>query len=56
MIKSEIVQRLLDEGHITAEEAVVLLQSTQYIPFHTYTPPTTIDPPMWYGDNTNPYT
>ena len=48
MTKASIVQKLLDAGHINAEEAVVLLtnenhSSITYIP---YTPP---------FDTTNPY-
>lgn len=40
MTKANIVQRLLDEKHITAEEAVVLLQNnTQVIPALPYTHP-----------------
>lgn len=56
MNKADIVQRLLDAGHITAQEAVVLLkEDIPYIPFHTPSYPVTIDPPKWYGDDTNPY-
>lgn len=56
MNKADIVQRLLDAGHITAQEAVVLLkEDIPYIPFHTPSYPVTIDPPRWYGDDTNPY-
>lgn len=57
MNKADIVQRLLDAGQITAQEAVVLLKEepVQYIPFHTPSYPATIDPPRWYGDDTNPY-
>ena len=45
MTKASIVQRLLDEKHITAEEAVVLLQSEAPLtnlpqPYTPYTPPT----------------
>lgn len=48
--KTIIVQRLLDEKHITAEEAVVLLQNTtQVIPALPYSPP--INP---YSPNTFP--
>ncbi len=53
MTKAEIVQRLLDEQHITAEEAVVLLSSVDlkiqnHNPIHS-----------WFGafpSYTNPYT
>jgi hypothetical protein len=47
MIKTEIIQRLLDNKHITAEEAVVLLSSTNidsktlsstYYPINPFTP------------------
>lgn len=48
MTKANIVQRLLEEKHITAEEAVVLLQSETpltnlpqpYTPYTPYTPTT----------------
>ena len=45
MTKASIVQRLLDEKLITAEEAVVLLQNETPIvnvpqPYTPYTPPT----------------
>lgn len=52
MNKTDIVQRLLDQGQITAEEAVVLLKEEPiqyYAPFHEPNNPTTIDPPTWYG-------
>ncbi len=39
MLKSTIVQRLLDNKHITAEEAVVLLQiELQYVPQYPLPP------------------
>lgn len=52
MTKAEIVQRLLNENRITAEEAVVLLQQSsgiQYIPYQpnpywTSNPDWTYDP------------
>ena len=51
MTKANIVQRLLDEKHITAEEAVILLQSESpltnlpQIPLPTFpTPYTPINP------------
>lgn len=52
MNKADIVQRLLDAGQITAQEAVILLKEEPiqyYAPFHAPDNPTTIDPPMWYG-------
>jgi hypothetical protein len=58
MTKASIVQRLLDEKKITAEEAVILLQSeTVNIPMYTpnpyYTRPDwTGTPPVWCEDNT----
>jgi len=44
MSKAEIVQRLIDENHITAEEAVILLseQTPQYV--HYYPPNITKNP------------
>ena len=46
MTKTEIVQKLLDERSITAEEAVVLLQQSSGIQYIPYQP----------SDNTkNPY-
>lgn len=46
MTKASIVQRLLDEGHITAEEAVVLLNNIQEpnITWIPYTPSETTNP------------
>lgn len=52
MNKADIVQRLLDQGQITAEEAVILLKEEPiqyYAPFYAPNDSTTIDPPMWYG-------
>ena len=46
MSKAEIAQRLLENNHITAEEAVVLLQQSSGIQYIPYQP----------SDNTkNPY-
>lgn len=49
MTKAQIVQRLLEEELINAEEAVILLQPSESIPFHTITYPywvsTTTDSP-----------
>lgn len=42
MTKAEIVQRLLEGNHITAEEAVTLLQNHPYSPNDTRNP---YDPP-----------
>lgn len=60
MTKASIVQRLLDEKQITAEEAVILLQGDTYIPpsYPMYTPnpyydtPNTTPPPVWYSTDT----
>ena len=58
MTKAEIVQELLDKGHITAEKAVVLLTNEsingiRYIPYqqNPYWP----NPPTWIGDPNLPY-
>ena len=66
MTKASIVQKLLDAGHITAEEAVILLTNENhngitYIPYNPYypnTPDWTYDPnrpgqPYWYTTSTN---
>ena len=54
MTKASIVQRLLDEGHITAEEAVVLLNNVQEqsITWIPYTPSETTNP---YNPPFEPY-
>lgn len=57
MTKASIVQRLLDEKKITAEEAVILLQSeTVTVPMYTpnpyYVSPDWSTPPVWCEDNT----
>lgn len=46
MSKSEIVQRLLEDSHITAEEAVILLSQNQvtYYPYYPYNPNDTMNP------------
>jgi hypothetical protein len=53
MTKASIVQRLLDQKHITAEEAVVLLQNeSSQIPMYTpnpYTPNPYFTDPTWTG-------
>lgn len=54
MLKSEIVTRLIKEGHITIEEAVILMekeviylpQSQPLAPIQPYNPYT---PPYWIG-------
>jgi hypothetical protein len=46
MNKADIVQRLLDEQHITAEEAVILL-STVRLELEQKTP--TYHPNPWFG-------
>jgi hypothetical protein len=57
MSKAEIVQRLIEESHITAEEAVILL--SEQIHYHTpnyHTPNITknpYDPPFEITCNTN---
>lgn len=54
MTKASIVQRLLDQGHITAEEAVVLLNNIQdqNITWIPYTPSETTSP---YNPPFQPY-
>jgi hypothetical protein len=60
MTKASIVQRLLDEKQITAEEAVVLLKDDTYIPpaYPMYTPnpyydtPNITPPPVWCSTDT----
>lgn len=57
MTKAKIIQRLLDEKQITAEEAVVLLQNeTVSIPIHTPNPyyhtHTPTPPPVWCSTDT----
>ena len=47
MTKAKIVQRLLDSELINAEEAVILLQTSESIPFHTITYP------QWVSTSTN---
>jgi hypothetical protein len=68
MTKASIVQKLLEAGNITAEEAVVLLTNENhsgitYIPYNpnpywTSNPDWTYDPnrpgqPYWYKSSTN---
>ena len=59
MKKDEIVERLLEEKHITAKEAVVLLKNddhngiTYIYKLNPYfNEPTTTPPPIWYENNT----
>ena len=57
MTRASIVQRLLEENKITAEEAVVLLKTeTVNIPMYTpnpyYDTPDTITPPVWCSTDT----
>lgn len=52
MTKASIVQKLLDNKSITAEEAVVLLQNEtvnfpRYTPNPYYDTPNTTPPPIW---------
>lgn len=66
MTKASIVQKLLDAGNITAEEAVILLMNEQintvtytpYAPYKPYLPDWTYDPnrpgqPYWYSTDTS---
>lgn len=67
MTKASIVQKLLDAGNITAEEAVILLMNEQtntitYAPYKPYRPDGipdwTYDPnrpgqPYWYSTDTS---
>ena len=56
MSKAEIVQRLIGESHITAEEAVILLSEQISKQIHYYPPNTTknpYDPPFEITCNTN---
>ena len=56
MSKAEIVERLLENKHITAKEAVILLKSERtnipmYTPNHYYSEPNwTGPPPIYCGD------
>ena len=43
MSKAEIVQRLLEDNHITAQEAVILLSQDQVV-VHRYSPNSTKNP------------
>ena len=56
MSKAEIVQRLIEESHITAEEAVILLSEQISEQIHYYPPNITknpYDPPFEITCNTN---
>lgn len=53
MTKAEIVQRLLDERQITAEEAVVLLANQGRINYYPYNP--THPYPTWEVTSTPPF-
>ena len=64
MTKASIVQRLLDDKQITAEEAVVLLKESNdtYIPYNPTPSPyfpegpnRTTTPPIWCSTNTWEY-
>jgi len=64
MTKASIVQRLLDDKQITAEEAVVLLKESNdtYIPYNPTPNPyfpegpnRTTTPPIWCSTNTWEY-
>lgn len=56
MTVSSIVQGLLEKGHITAEEALVLLKAElnkpccPVIPVAPYNPPSPYSPPFYVGD------
>jgi len=50
MTKASIVQRLLDQKHITAEEAVILLQNeSSQIPMYRHGPNPYFTDPAWTG-------
>jgi hypothetical protein len=50
MTKASIVQRLLDQKHITAEEAVILLQNeSSQIPMYRHGPNPYFTDPTWTG-------
>jgi hypothetical protein len=60
MNKIDIIQKLLDERHITAKEALVLMQTEKeyvYYPYPQYPIYKHIEPigPIWCGD-TNDFT
>jgi len=54
MSKSEIVQRLLEDSHITAEEAVILLSQNQvtYYPYYPNDTGNPYEPPFIITSNT----
>ena len=61
MTKSQIIQRLLDEKHITVEEAMTLMAQDPIpmpAPVNPYTPPYRVgdypdwNPPTWYTTST----
>lgn len=57
MTKAQIIQRLLDEKHITVEEAMTLMsQDPMPInPYNPYSPPFRVGDPDWTWDpNRNP--
>lgn len=52
MTKAEIIQRLLDEKHITVEEAMTLMTQDPIpmpAPVNPYAPPYKIGDPDWSG-------
>ena len=54
MSKSKIVQRLLEDSHITAEEAVILLSQNQvtYYPYYPNDTGNPYEPPFIITSNT----
>lgn len=59
MNKAQIIQRLLDEKHITVEEAMILMTQDSIsmpVPYNPYTPPFKVGDPEWTWDPTrNPF-
>lgn len=54
MTKALILQRLLDERHITAEEAIILLTADEKPPIYHYPyQPNPWNPPIWYTTSTS---
>lgn len=61
MNKAQIIQRLLDEKHITVEEAMILMTQDSIpipmpAPYNPYTPPFKVGDSEWTWDPTrNPF-
>jgi len=54
MTKALILQRLLDEKHITAEEAIILLTADEKPPVYPYLyQPNPWNPPIWHTTSTS---